>query len=930
MKTTPRFQLGRLTFAVGLAVACGTSAPLAAQQPQPAAPVNEEEEVIVLTPFDVKTNSDVGYVATSSLAGGRTDTPLKDTPSAISVVTKEFMNDIAATGVRDVAEWTVNATPNHNTSNTVTNQAYELVIRGQSAGFPSRNYFVWYVNSDHYATERLEFARGPNGVLFGDSTAAGLITTYSKRPILQKNRYVFSLRGDSEGGYRATVDLNQAIGDKGAIRLNALKEIGADWRDRVEYPRKGAQLSAAYRVTDRTTVRAEGEWGLYKRNVAPLTYWDNMSFWTNPALVYNGGTPLPANTAQGVARMNTNTYVPSLPQLGVANWSTFSRTVGSAMTIYPDAARTDIPNSPVLPYREFNLNAPDMVNQYDYGTYTAYIDHRFSDDFFIQFAYNYLENTSEDLGSRESFYNLSLDLNSVLPNGATNPKFLVPYAEVTPWTNVQGNEVDDLRLMGTYKFDRTWLTQRFSFITGVRKDTYNSENQTLYRVTGGTANHRNADNAFRVRLYADEPGAYRLGDIPMNIPGFGDLGWRTSGGYREQKRLEYAQVASTSQFFDKRLSLHAGARRDHLVRSSSTIVRYDAATGAPVWGASILRPNGIGTIATDGAVATADVWVTSFNYGAVYYVKPWFGFYANHSETFQPPTSGANFLDGTVPGFSRSEGEDYGLKIVLDEGKLSATVNYYDTVEKDKMAGQRSEVTALRQLWIDSSRPEFSTLEYRDTQDLRAKGWEFELVANPTRSLRLTMNYALPETSGINLYPRLRAYYAENRALWEAQRDAYITAGNTTAANRMTTNLAAVVSSIDGLAPGTTTDHTPKYLGNIYGTYTFYTGPLKNWAVGLGANVRGPSKIGNTRASAYEYYYADSYTLFSGHIAYQRKFGDVTARFQVNVSNILDEDDVVFMSYKDFTVPGQTAVRGPHLFRYQDPRRIIFSTTLSF
>ncbi len=925
-------------FAAGFAAVLGVVAPALAQQ-QPAPVSTDDEDLVVLTPFDVRASSDVGYVATSSLAGGRTDTALKDTPSAISVITKEFMTDIAATGTRDVAEWTVNATPNHNTSNTVTNQSYELTIRGQAAGFPSRNYFVWYVNSDAFATERLEFARGPNGVLFGDSTAAGLMTTYSKRPILQKRRYVFALRGDSEGGFRSTIDFNEPIGLNGAIRLNLLKEEGADWRDRIKYPREGAQLSFAQKLTEKTIVRAEGEWGNYSRNVAPLSYWDQMSFYTNPNLVYNGiGTPQPATgNATGIARMSANTYVPALPQLGVGNWSLFSRTIGSSMSIFPDAPRTDVPNAPVLPYRNFNLNAPDQLNQYKYSTFTAYVDHRIG-DLFLQLAYNYLENESKDFGSRESFYQLFMDINTVLPNGQPNPKFRVPYAEIIPVTNTQGNTVDDLRLMGTYKLSRSWVNQRLSFITGVRSDNYDSENKTIYRVTPITTvtnfNHRDSTNAFRVRLYADEPGRFRLEDIPTFIDGFGELGWRTSGGYREHKRLEYGQLASTTQFFQDRLTLHAGARRDHLVRGNSTIVRYNTVAsagplGAPVWGASIIPPGGVRPVATDNVEATADIWVTSFNYGAVYFPLPWLGFYANHSETFQPPTSGANFLDGTVPGFSRSEGEDYGLKLVLANGKLSATVNYYDTVETGKMAPARA-LAEIRRLWINSGRSEFSTLEYRDTQDLRAKGWEFEVVANPTRNLRLTANYARPKTAGINLYPYLRAHYAENLATWEAARQAYITAGNTARVTEMTQDLAGVSSSIDGLAPGVITDHTPKYTGNIYGTYTFYNGLMKNWAFGLGANVRGPTKIGSTIASPYDYYYADEYTLFSGHIAYQRKFGKFNARFQLNVTNILDEDQIVFMSYRDFTAPGQSVVRAPHLFRYLDPRRFIFSTTLSF
>ena len=58
------------------------------------APVPKPEtsgEAITLTPFNVSAEKDVGFVAASSLAGGRIATALKDTPVAYSVVTAEFL-----------------------------------------------------------------------------------------------------------------------------------------------------------------------------------------------------------------------------------------------------------------------------------------------------------------------------------------------------------------------------------------------------------------------------------------------------------------------------------------------------------------------------------------------------------------------------------------------------------------------------------------------------------------------------------------------------------------------------------------------------------------------------------------------------------------------------------------------------------------------
>ena len=51
-------------------------------------------------------DSDVGFVAASSLAGGRIATALKDTPVAYSVITKEFLEAFSITDVVQAAEWT--------------------------------------------------------------------------------------------------------------------------------------------------------------------------------------------------------------------------------------------------------------------------------------------------------------------------------------------------------------------------------------------------------------------------------------------------------------------------------------------------------------------------------------------------------------------------------------------------------------------------------------------------------------------------------------------------------------------------------------------------------------------------------------------------------------------------------------------------------
>src|SRR5687768_4470911 len=52
----------------------------------------KKEDAIILSPFEVRTEQDKGFVASSSLAGGRLGSELKDTPVAYSVVTRDLID----------------------------------------------------------------------------------------------------------------------------------------------------------------------------------------------------------------------------------------------------------------------------------------------------------------------------------------------------------------------------------------------------------------------------------------------------------------------------------------------------------------------------------------------------------------------------------------------------------------------------------------------------------------------------------------------------------------------------------------------------------------------------------------------------------------------------------------------------------------------
>ena len=61
----------------------------------------DDSDIFDLNPFTINEDENVGYLARSSLAGTRLNTPLRDIAATVSVVTEEFLKD---TGTSDLQE----------------------------------------------------------------------------------------------------------------------------------------------------------------------------------------------------------------------------------------------------------------------------------------------------------------------------------------------------------------------------------------------------------------------------------------------------------------------------------------------------------------------------------------------------------------------------------------------------------------------------------------------------------------------------------------------------------------------------------------------------------------------------------------------------------------------------------------------------------
>ncbi|MBN2069488.1 MAG: TonB-dependent receptor [Opitutales bacterium] len=199
--------------------------------------VMEEEDVLMLTPFEVESSQDVGYLATNTLAGTRIRTQLKDVGSAVSVITKEFLEDTGATDNKSLLVYTTNtevggslgnytgaSISSYAEENSFSNPNANTRVRGLTAADNTRNYFLTSIPWDGYNVSRVDLQRGPNSILFGLGSPSGIINNSLATADFYDSREV-KVTTDEFGTFRIEGNFNQVIlEDELAVHISLLDE----------------------------------------------------------------------------------------------------------------------------------------------------------------------------------------------------------------------------------------------------------------------------------------------------------------------------------------------------------------------------------------------------------------------------------------------------------------------------------------------------------------------------------------------------------------------------------------------------------------------------------------------------------------------------------------------------------------------------------
>ena len=197
------------------------------------------------------------YSVNRSLTATKTDTPLVNVPQAVTVITRELIDDQGMRNIGEVTRYVPGVGIAQGEGNRDT-----PVLRGNSS---TADFFIDGVRDDVqyfrdlYNVDRVEVMKGPNAMIFGRGGSGGLINRVTRQAtgaiVTELN-----LQIGSWSQYRATLDVGRAVNRNLSVRMTGLYEDAGSYRDGVTLQRHGVNPTLAWKLAPGTILRAGAEY----------------------------------------------------------------------------------------------------------------------------------------------------------------------------------------------------------------------------------------------------------------------------------------------------------------------------------------------------------------------------------------------------------------------------------------------------------------------------------------------------------------------------------------------------------------------------------------------------------------------------------------------------------------------------------------------
>jgi catecholate siderophore receptor len=191
------------------------------------------------------------YNQDTTSSATRTDTALIDTPQAISIVTRDQIDDLGLQSMADVVRYVPGVGYAQGEGN-----RDALVFRGNAS---TADYFTNGLRDDTqyyrdlYNIERVEILRGPNAMVFGRGGLGGVLNRVTRQAGWGIDNELHIEAGSHEH-FRGTIDYNLELSPTAALRIVGLYQDSGSYRDGVTYERFGVNPTATFALGAATTV----------------------------------------------------------------------------------------------------------------------------------------------------------------------------------------------------------------------------------------------------------------------------------------------------------------------------------------------------------------------------------------------------------------------------------------------------------------------------------------------------------------------------------------------------------------------------------------------------------------------------------------------------------------------------------------------------
>jgi iron complex outermembrane receptor protein len=211
-----------------------------------------------LETIEVLGTREQGYRATVAATANKSDTPAKEAPFSVQVVTRELIADRGVISFGEAVRTVPGLTPQVGFNGT--NDRFRL--RGFAAPSNLKNGMrrSVFIPIDEIANiEQIEVLKGPASALYGRFEPGGVVNLITKKP-LNEQRTALEVTAGDESLWRGTLDVTGPLSDTVGYRVNAAWQDNESFRDFADGRTEFISPVFAWRPSESTRVIAEFEY----------------------------------------------------------------------------------------------------------------------------------------------------------------------------------------------------------------------------------------------------------------------------------------------------------------------------------------------------------------------------------------------------------------------------------------------------------------------------------------------------------------------------------------------------------------------------------------------------------------------------------------------------------------------------------------------